>query len=90
MYSEPCARLTRSMMPKTSVRPAASRNSSMPNCTPFKHCSKKYSIPSERMAPYPRTLAAKAASAKDYGLNRGSGKYDADRYFIGHLSWKRS
>src|SRR6185369_8999303 len=32
------------MMPKTSVRPAASRNSSMPSCTPLRHCSMKYSI----------------------------------------------
>src|SRR5262249_53326950 len=39
MYSEPCARFTRSMMPNTSVRPAASRNSSSPNCKPFRHCS---------------------------------------------------
>src|SRR4029453_13595175 len=27
------------MMPKTSVRPAASRNRSRPNCRPFRHCS---------------------------------------------------
>src|SRR4051795_1372332 len=39
MYSEPCARLTKSMMPNTSVSPAASRNSSRPNCNPFKNCS---------------------------------------------------
>src|SRR5581483_804801 len=39
MYSEPCARLTRSMMPNTSVRPAASMNSSRPNCRPLRHCS---------------------------------------------------
>src|SRR5919108_593273 len=39
MYSEPCARLTRSMMPKIKVSPAASRNSSSPNCKPFRHCS---------------------------------------------------
>src|SRR6266851_10380497 len=31
-------------MPKISVSPAASRNSSMPNCTPFRHCSMKYSM----------------------------------------------
>src|SRR6185312_15200878 len=36
---EPCARLTRSMMPKTSVSPAASKNSSKPNCRPLRHCS---------------------------------------------------
>src|SRR3546814_11220519 len=36
MYSEPCARLTKFMMPNTSVRPAAIRNSKIPNCRPFK------------------------------------------------------
>src|SRR5690606_16911773 len=39
MYSEPCARLTMSMMPNTSVRPAASKNSIRPNCRPFSSCS---------------------------------------------------
>src|SRR5207244_13534280 len=39
MYSEPCARLTRFMMPNTSVRPAASRNSITPSCSPFSVCS---------------------------------------------------
>src|SRR5215467_3073067 len=39
MYNEPCARLTRFMMPKTSVRPAAIRNSMTPNCNPLRHCS---------------------------------------------------
>src|SRR5574339_104429 len=39
MYREPCARLTRSMMPNTSVKPAASMNSSRPNCRPLRHCS---------------------------------------------------
>src|SRR5579875_3671364 len=29
------------MMPKTSVSPAARRNSSSPNCTPLRHCSMK-------------------------------------------------
>src|SRR3954468_11670151 len=41
IYSEPCARLIMSMMPNTSVRPAASRNSMRPNWTPFSPCSKK-------------------------------------------------
>src|SRR5687768_480481 len=40
MYSEPCARLIMSMMPNTSVSPAASRNSIKPNCTPFRVCSR--------------------------------------------------
>src|SRR5262245_30158043 len=39
MYSEPCARLIMSMMPNTSVRPAASRNSINPNCRPLSACS---------------------------------------------------
>src|SRR5262245_58750817 len=39
MYSEPWARLTRFMMPKTSVRPAARRNSITPNCRPLRTCS---------------------------------------------------
>src|SRR6266849_8553166 len=30
-----------SMMPNTSVSPAASRNSISPNCTPFRDCSRK-------------------------------------------------
>src|SRR5215471_18183020 len=29
-----------SMMPNTSVRPAASRNSIRPNCRPFRNCSR--------------------------------------------------
>src|SRR2546422_6311956 len=41
MYSEPCARLTRFMMPNTSVSPAAIRNSITPNCRPFSSCSKR-------------------------------------------------
>src|SRR5258706_6091000 len=40
MYSEPCARLIMSMMPNTSVRPAANRNSIKPNCRPFSACSR--------------------------------------------------
>src|SRR6266852_2214662 len=32
------------MMPNTSVSPAASRNSSSPNCRPFRHCSTKSSM----------------------------------------------
>src|SRR5256885_10264532 len=40
MYSEPCARLTRFMMPNTSVSPAAIRNSMTPYCRPFSNCSK--------------------------------------------------
>src|SRR6266550_2515814 len=32
------------MIPNTSVSPAASRNSSSPNCKPLRHCSRKRSI----------------------------------------------
>src|SRR5512134_437374 len=39
MYSEPCARLIMSITPNTSVRPAASRNSIRPNCSPLSNCS---------------------------------------------------
>src|SRR5690242_14276891 len=39
MYSEPCARLIMSMIPNTSVRPAASRNSIRPSCSPLSACS---------------------------------------------------
>ena len=35
MYSDPCARFTKFMIPNTSVSPAASRNSRMPSCRPF-------------------------------------------------------
>src|SRR4029077_6898924 len=40
MYSEPCGRFTRFMMPKTSVRPAAIRNSITPSCSPLSVCSR--------------------------------------------------
>ncbi len=39
MYSDPWARLTMSMMPNTSVNPAASKNSMSPNCNPLSDCS---------------------------------------------------
>ena len=39
MYSDPCARLIMSMTPKTSVSPAASRNSMKPSCRPLSVCS---------------------------------------------------
>src|SRR5262245_5615718 len=45
------------MMPKTSVNPAASRNSSRPNCRPFRHCSMKSVM--MRRAPGKRTAAAR-------------------------------
>src|SRR4051812_23171979 len=35
MYCTPCARLMKSITPKTSVRPAAIRNSSTPSCRPL-------------------------------------------------------
>jgi hypothetical protein len=39
MYKEPWAKLIMSMMPKTSVKPAASKNSIKPNCKPLSSCS---------------------------------------------------
>src|SRR5262245_58254981 len=46
------------MMPKIRVRPAASRNSSMPNWMPLRHCSIRYSI----VWPSPRELWLSAAN----------------------------
>ncbi|MNT69674.1 hypothetical protein D3C72_2080060 [compost metagenome] len=40
MNSEPCDRFITSMMPKTSVRPAAMRNSMSPKPAPLSNCSK--------------------------------------------------
>src|SRR4026208_2035142 len=45
MYSEPCARLTRSMIPNTSVNPAASMNSSRPNCGPLRRSAMNGAVP---------------------------------------------
>src|ERR1700755_3490323 len=39
------------MIPKIRVSPAASRNSSMPSWMPFRHCSMKYSMVSQRCRP---------------------------------------
>src|SRR5438874_4460607 len=44
MYSEPCARLIRFMMPKIRVSPAAIRNSMTPNWNPFSTCSTRWII----------------------------------------------
>src|SRR3954462_1887339 len=41
MYCTPCARLMKSITPKTSVRPAATRKSSTPNCRPLRACTSK-------------------------------------------------
>src|SRR5258708_37194207 len=50
MWSEPCARLTKSIMANTSVNPAASKNSSRPNCNPFRNCSTTSSMDTLREA----------------------------------------
>src|SRR5688572_16422417 len=61
MYSEPCARFTRFMMPSTSVSPAAIRNSMTPSCTPFSNCSKKRMNPMrKKRAGYDRPFAFSA------------------------------
>src|SRR6266702_6424374 len=44
MSNEPCARFTRFMMPKTSVRPAAIKNSITPSCSPLRVCSRTRTI----------------------------------------------
>src|ERR1700716_3734144 len=41
MYSDPCARFTKFMIPNTRVSPAAIRNSRMPSCRPFSACVRK-------------------------------------------------
>src|SRR5258708_28313003 len=46
----PCARLTKFMMPNTSVRPAAIRNNSTPSCAPLSSCSRKSAM-TARAAP---------------------------------------
>src|SRR5665647_1391965 len=50
------------MMPNTSVSPAASRNSSRPNCNPFRHCSMKsvMSSCSQKYAAYPQANGGSA------------------------------
>src|ERR1043166_136307 len=45
------------MMPNTSVSPAASKNSSRPNCSPFRNCSTISS-----MSPQPRRCSKTAAA----------------------------
>src|SRR5262252_10162553 len=54
MYREPCARLTRFMMPKTSVSPAAMRKSMTPNCRPLSVCSRTRAQLTAGRAPPPR------------------------------------
>src|SRR5687767_12228880 len=57
MYSDPCARFTMFMMPSTSVRPAASRNSMTPSCTPFSSCSKIRAKVIKKRAPTSRPFS---------------------------------
>src|SRR5262245_11192279 len=40
MYCTPCARLTKSITPNTSVRPAAIRNNRTPSCSPLSTCTR--------------------------------------------------
>src|SRR5579862_3816358 len=53
------------MMPKISVRPAASRKSSMPSCTPLRHCSMKYNT----LLPHPEVLGALAPSLEGHSIS---------------------
>src|SRR5579883_648154 len=48
MYCTPCARLTRSITPNTSVSPAAIRNSSTPNPIPFSACTSQSAMSAQR------------------------------------------
>src|SRR6266508_6579655 len=41
MYCTPCARLIKSMTPKTRVRPEAIRNRRTPSCNPLSTCTMK-------------------------------------------------
>src|SRR5438874_12261397 len=52
-----------SMMPNTSVRPAASRNSISPNCTPFSDCSRKR-IADTRSGTEPELVRAPSPNSK--------------------------
>src|SRR5262249_39041989 len=54
------------MMAKIRVRPAASRNSSMPNWMPLRHCSITYSI----VGPSPRPLEKLTLSAAGWPCSR--------------------
>src|SRR2546426_6329298 len=66
MKSEPWARLTRFMMPKTRVSPAAIRNSMTPYCSPFSPCSSTSSTSRSRASavrPGRRKKGARAAPA---------------------------
>src|ERR1700723_2549049 len=54
------------MMPKISVRPAASRNSSIPSWMPFSACSMKYS-----MVRHPEVRAKRASKGDGPGASAG-------------------
>src|SRR5688572_21411770 len=71
MYSEPCARFTMSMMPKISVRPAATRNSSRPSCRPFRHCSRTRSIDNPRRHHPPKRMTPQTLRSLDAPQARG-------------------
>src|ERR1700693_3273175 len=60
------------MMPKTSVNPAASRNSSKPNCSPFRNCSTISSMDTSREAERHRT-ERKTAAAHERRRSIGQG-----------------
>src|SRR5256886_11148198 len=73
MKSEPWARLTRFMMPKTRVSPAAIRNSMTPYCSPFSPCSSTSSTSRSRASAVRPGRRKKAARAAPAPLARRSG-----------------
>src|SRR5215212_5839862 len=58
MYCTPCARLMKSITPKTRVSPAATRNSSTPNCRPFSACTSRRPVLMPRSVPPPPSAHA--------------------------------
>src|SRR3984893_14077642 len=61
------------MMPNTSVRPAASRNSSRPNCNPFKNCSTTSSMEALKVSELCRMGRAKRNPSAVSTPNEGDG-----------------
>src|SRR5262245_41548373 len=80
MYREPCARLTRFMMPKTSVSPAAMRKSMTPNCRPLSVCSRtRAQLTAGRAPPPPRLPLHRALGGVGVLVAREDGLLDLHR-----------
>src|SRR5262245_14073255 len=79
------------MMPKISVSPAASRNSSMPSWMPFRHCSIRYSMgpcPAETLQPLGLAPHPPTRSGHDISLKNKTAEAPASAVFrrIGAMS----